>query len=330
MILKSYEINKINNDIKFYLIYGKNEGLKKECIKEIIKHSRGKVYNYDEKQILDNKEIFFEDTLSGSLFEDNKIIIINRASEKICEIILNLIERQIDEIKIIINSDLLEKKSKLRALFEKEKELICIATYPDNNETLSRIATTFFKREKISISQQNINLIINKCNGDRQNLKNELEKISIYAVGKNTITTQEILKLVNLSENHGFSELIDNCLIKNKNKIMNILNENNFSNEDCIIILRTFLIKAKKILKLSLELERNNDINKTIATAKPPIFWKDKEIVKTQLNTWKSNNIKKLIYQLNDVELQIKKNFNNPILIITNFILEQSSLELNS
>ncbi len=330
MILKSYEINKINNDIKFYLIYGKNEGLKKECIKEIIKHSRGKVYNYDEKQILDNKEIFFEDTLSGSLFEDNKIIIINRASEKICEIILNLIERQINEIKIIINSDLLEKKSKLRALFEKEKELICIATYPDNNETLSRIATTFFKREKISISQQNINLIINKCNGDRQNLKNELEKISIYAVGKNTITTQEILKLVNLSENHGFSELIDNCLIKNKNKIMNILNENNFSNEDCIIILRTFLIKAKKILKLSLELERNNDINKTIATAKPPIFWKDKEIVKTQLNTWKSNNIKKLIYQLNDVELQIKKNFNNPILIITNFILEQSSLELNS
>ena len=138
------------------------------------------------------------------------------------------------------------------------------------------------------------------------------------------------MKLVNLSENYGFSELIDNCLIKNKNKIMTILNENNFSNEDCIIILRTFLIKAKKILKLSLELEKNKDLNKTIASAKPPIFWKDKEIVKTQLNKWTSDKIKKLIYQLSDIELQIKKNFNNPILITTNFILEKSSTDTNN
>ena len=330
MIVKSYEINKVSNKISFYLIYGKNEGLKNECIKEIIKKDQNKVFNYEEKQVQDDRQVFFENILSSSLFEDNKIIIINRATDKIYEIIQELLERNISEVKIIINSGILEKKSKLRSLFEKEKELVCIATYPDNNETLSRLAATFFRNKKISISQQNINLIVNKCNGDRQNLKNELEKISIYAAKKNTITTQEILKLVNLSENHGFSELIDSCLIKNKNKIINILNENNFSNEDCIIILRTFLVKAKKILKLSLELEKNKDVNKTIATAKPPIFWKDKEIVKTQLNKWKSNKIKELIYQLNDVELQIKKNFNNPILITTNFILEQSSSDFSN
>ena len=330
MILKSYEINKINNEIKFFLIYGKNEGLKDECIKEIIKKSQGKVFNYDEKQILDNKEIFFENTFSGSLFEDNKIIIINRSTDKICVIIQELLEKKIDSIKIIINSGILEKKSKLRSIFEKEKDLISIATYPDNDETLSRIAATFFNKEKISISQQNINLIINKCNGDRHNLKNELEKISIFSSRKKNITTQEILKLINLSENYGFAELIDNCLIKNKNKIMNILNENNYSNEDCIIILRTFLMKAKKILKLSMELEKNNDLNKTIASAKPPIFWKDKEIVKNQLNKWKSDKIKELIYKINDVELQVKKSFNNPILITTNFILEQSFKDLNN
>ena len=325
MIIKTFEINKIKNNSNLYLLYGKNEGLKDECIKEIIKISKGKILNYEEKQVLEEKEIFFENTLSGSLFEDNKIIIINRASDKILVIINELIEREIDGLKIIINSGILEKKSKLRSLFEKNEKLTCIPTYPDNNETLSRIAATFFKKENISISQQNINLIINKCNGDRNNLKNEIEKISRYASSKKNLTAEEILKLVNLSENHGFSELIDNCLTKNKNKIMNILNENNFSNEDCIIILRTFLIKAKKILKLSLELEKNNDLNKTIASARPPIFWKDKEIVKTQLNKWKSDKIKKLIYQLSDIELQIKKNFNNPILIITNFILEQSS-----
>ena len=330
MIIKSYEINKINGDINFYLIYGKNQGLKEETIKEIIKKNQGKVFNYEEKQIQEEKENFFENILSGSLFEDNKIIIINRASDKIYGAMQELIEREIKSVKIIINSDMLEKKSKLRSLFEKKKELVCIPIYSDNNETLLRLADTFFKKEKILISHQNINLIINKCNGDRHNLKNELEKIKNYALNKKNITTQEILKIINLSENYGFSELIDNCLAKNKNKIMTILNENNFSNEDCIIILRTFLIKAKKILTLSLEYEKNNNLDKTITSARPPIFWKDKEIVKIQLNKWKPNKIKELIYHLNDIELQIKKNFNNSILIITNFILEKSSPEANN
>ena len=330
MIVKSYEIDKIISSFNIYLFYGKNQGLKEETINKIIKNNKSKAFSYDEKQILNEKEIFFENILSGSLFENNKIIIINRASDKIYEIILELTEKEIQGVKIIINSDILEKKSKLRSLFEKKKNLICIPTYPDNNETLSRLATTFFKNEKILISQQNINLIINKCNGDRQNLKNELEKIKNYAFKKQNITEQEILKLINLSENYSFSELIDNCLAKNKNKIMTILNENNFSNEDCIIILRTFLIKAKKILTLSLEFEKNKDLDKTISSARPPIFWKDKEIVKIQLNKWKSNKIKELIYHLNDIELQIKKNFNNSIFIITNFILEKSTSEANN
>ena len=330
MIVKSYEIDKIISSFNIYLFYGKNQGLKEETINKIIKNNKSKAFSYDEKQILNEKEIFFENILSGSLFEDNKIVIINRASDKIYEIILELTEKEIQGVKIIINSDILEKKSKLRSLFEKKKNLICIPTYPDNNETLSRLATTFFKNEKILISQQNINLIVSKCNGDRHNLKSELEKIKNYAFNKQNITTQEILKLINLSENYGFSELIDNCLAKNKNKIMTILNENNFSNEDCIIILRTFLIKAKKILTLSLEFEKNKDLDKTISSARPPIFWKDKEIVKIQLNKWKSNKIKELIYHLNDIELQIKKNFNNSIFIITNFILEKSTSEANN
>jgi len=330
MIIKSYEINKIISNYNFYLFYGKNQGLKEDHIKEIIKKNQGKVFNYDEKQIQEEKQIFFENILSGSLFENNKIIIINRASDKIYPIIQEIIERDIKSVKIIVNSELLEKKSKLRSLFEKEKNLICIATYPDNNDTLSRLTAIFFKNEKISISQQNINLIVGKCNGDRQNLNNELEKIKNYALNKKNITTHEILKIINLSENYGFSELIDNCLAKNKNKIMTILNENNFSNEDCIIILRTFLIKAKKILTLSLEFEKNNNLDKTITSARPPIFWKDKELIKIQLNKWKPNKIKELIYHLNDIELEIKKNFNNSILIITNFILEKSSSEANN
>ena len=330
MILKTFELSKIKDETIFYLLYGKNDGLKSECIDKILNKSIGKVYNYDEKQIKDEIETFYENILSGSLFEDSKIIIINRATDKIYEIIQDLIDRDIHNIKIIINAGILETRSKIRSLFEKQKNLICIPTYQDNNDTLSKLATIFFRDEKISISQQNINLIIEKCNGDRGFLRNELNKIKNYASDKKKISSKEILKLINLTENFEFSELIDNCLAKNKNKMINILNENNFNTEDCIIILRTFLSKAKRILKLAIQFEKNKDINKTINSAKPPIFWKEKNIVKIQLNKWKPEKIRKLIDSINNIELETKKNFNNSILITTNFILEKGCSDINN
>ena len=331
MIVKSYELDKIKNDLNFFLFYGKNEGLKNQHIKQLLgKNNNSNVIKYDEKEILENEDIFFESILSNSLFENEKSIVINRGTDKINEIIINLIERNIDGITIIINANVLEKKSKLRKLFEKEKNLACIATYPDTNEILSNLTLAFFKKIKISISQQNINLIVDKCGGDRLNLENELEKIKIYSTKKKSISSEEISKLINLSENHTFYELIDNCLAKNANKTINILNENNFSNEDCIIILRTFLLKAKKILSLSIEYDKNKDINQTINSAKPPIFWKEKDIVKTQLNKWTPEKIRELIYLINDIELQIKKNYNNSILLVTDFILNQEYSKTNN
>ena len=324
MILKTFELSKVSDNTIFFLLYGKNEGLKTECINKIINKNEGKTLNYDEKQIKDESESFYENILSDSLFESEKIVIINRASDKIYEIIKDLIDRNINNIKIIINAGILETKSKLRSLFEKNRDLICIPTYPDNNDTLSTITAGFFRKEKILISQQNINLIVEKCAGDRNNLYNELNKIKNYAINKKKISSEEILKLINLSENYGLSELIDNCLAKNKNKIINILNENNYNTEDCILILRTFLSKAKRILKLANQLEQNKDINKTINAAKPSIFWKDKEIVKIQLRKWKPEKIKKLIKNINNIELETKKNYDNSVLIISNFILEKS------
>ena len=330
MIYKTFQLKKISDKAIFYLLYGKNEGLKTDCINQILEKIGGKVFSYDEKKIKDEIETFYENILSGSLFESNKVIIINRASDKIFEIIQDLINRNTTNITIIINAGQLETRSKLRSLFEKNDDLVCIPTYPDNNDTLSKLTTIFFKKENIPISQQNINIIVDKCNGDRHNLNNELNKIKNYTLSKKKISSQEILRLINLSENYEISDLIDNCLAKNKNKIINILNENNYSTEDSIIILRTFLSKTKRILKLAMELEENKDINKTINSAKPPIFWKDKEIIKVQLNKWKTKKIKELIKSINNIELEIKKNYNNSILIVTNFILEKSRSEINN
>ena len=327
MIIKSYELKKLDiNKNKYILFYGVNEGAKTEEIKKIISLNKNiTITNYDEKEILESSENFYNNIFSKSLFEDKKVIIIKRATDKIVNIIEEIIEKDIADISLIFNSDNLEKKSKLRLLFEKDKKLVCVPFYADTADILSRIAYNFFKEKKISISQANINLIVNKCNGDRGVLKNELLKIEFFCQNKKEISTVNLLKLVNLVENHSISELIDNCLAKNEKKTINLLNENNFNSEDCIIITRTFLSKLKRILKLSKENQINKDLNKTIASARPPIFWKDKDIVKQQINKWTPNQINELIFDLSEIELQIKKNYTNSINIISDFILNQSS-----
>ena len=330
MIIKSYEINKINFDLNnLLLFYGKNEGLKNEVTKNIIKNKKS-VLNYEEKEVLDNEDNFIENIFTKSLFDDEKIIIIKRSTDKILRIIEDLNSKKLEDITIIINAENLEKKSKLRSFFEKEKKIVCVPFYPDNDQTLSKLTYNFFKKKNILISQANINLIVNKCNGERDALLNELNKIEYYCKNDKKITTTDIIKLTNLNENYSISELIDNCLVKNKKKIINILNENNFNNEDCILITRTFLNKSKKILQLANEFENNKNIELTISSAKPTIFWKDKEITKQQIYKWKPKNIKKLIYKLCEIELLIKKNINNSINLVTDFILEQSSTETNN
>ena len=330
MIIKSFETTKIELDKnKFVLLYGKNNGFKSEVTNNLLK-DKIEIKKYEEKEILENTNIFLENIFSKSLFENEKIIIIKRVTDKILKIIEELKEKNIEDVKVILNADVLEKKSKLRSFFEKSKEYVCVAFYPDTNQVLSKLAYNFFNQKKISISPANINLIVNKCNGDRETLFNELDKIEYFSKSRKKITEENIIKLTNLIENHSISELVDNCLAKNKKKIISILNENNFNNEDCIVISRLFLNKSKKLLQLSTEFKKNKNIELTISTAKPPIFWKDKEITKKQINQWKPENIKELIYKLSEIELLIKKNINNSINLITDFILEQSALKTNN
>jgi DNA polymerase-3 subunit delta len=330
MILKSYEINKIKQNFNhLILFYGKNEGLKKEALKILIQ-DKNNISNYEEKEILDNENNFIETILSKSLFDPQKFIIIKRATDKILKTIEILHLKNLEDTTIILNSDNLEKKSKLRSLFEKDKSLVCVPFYPDNDQALSKLAYNFLREKKISISSSNINIIVNKCSGDREALINELQKIELFSKNGKKINSDNISKLINLSENHNISELIDNCLAQNKKKITSILNENNFSNEDCIMIVRSFIIKSKKLLALSKVFETNKNIDLTISSAKPPIFWKEKEITKQQILKRNSKNIKQLIYSLSEIELQIKKNINNSINLITDFILFQSSSATNN
>ena len=321
MILKTFNLDKDIN-AKIFLFHGVNDGQKDEIIKnKFIPIFGYNVFKYYEKEILSNIENFYNQILSKSFFENEKLIIIKDASDKIKEHIEVLKKRISDDIKIIIISNLLDKKSKLRNLFEKDNDLVAIAFYNDNNQTLSSIAKSFFLKKNISISQESINLLVNRAYGERKSLNNELQKIEGFLSNKNKISIEEIHALTNLSENYSINELVDNCLAKNRQKTIYILNENNFSFEDAIIIIRTFLIKTKRLIKLYQNLQVNKNIDKTIISFKPPIFWKDKQLVESQIKIWTLDRTYKLIEEINKVELNIKKNSINSLNILFDFIL---------
>jgi len=323
MIIKAYEhqkIKKLNN--KIFLFYGENDGYKNQVIKDVfIDDFKGNIERFDEVEILSNFENFISSLRNKSFFDELKLILIARVTEKIIKLIDELLNKEINDIIIILNAPTLEKKSKLRSLFEKEKNLICIPFYKDDTRTLSQLANNFFKNNKITISQEIINLIIERSRGDRINLNNELNKISLFLLSKEKINIEDVIKLTNLAENYSISELADNCLSKNIKKINKIFNENIFSVEDCILIIRTLLIKSKRLLEIKKINSRNKNIEKVITNYKPPIFWKDKEIVITQASKWTLKDTEKLIFKINDVELLIKKNYYNSLNIISDFVL---------
>ena len=327
MILKPFQIsNLIINKSNFFLLYGQNEGQKNEAIEKIFNLGYTKnIFRYDEDEVFNIYENFVSEISNKSFFEDKKIIVISRVSEKIFSLIDDIKNKNIEDVKIILNSKPLDKKSKLRSNFENGKDLVCIAFYNDDNLTLVNIANKFFAEKKIPISREMLNLLVERCRGDRINLKNEISKIEAFMLNKNKISVEEILKLTNLAENYSFSELVDACLSNNKKKTLNIINENNFSSEDCVAIIRIFLSKAKRIMALKrMEAEQKN-IDECLKNYRPPIFWKDKDVVKQQISHWSLEKIKNLIFYLNDLEIIVKKNNLISVNLLNNFILGQIS-----
>ena len=323
MIFKAFQLNKLDfNKFKFYLLYGKNEGLQNEVInKYFLLKFQGEINKYEESEIIKNSETIIGEILNKSLFSSEKILIISRTSDKITGFINQLLEKNIEDVRVVIKCDVLEKKSKLRNLFEKDKSLACIPFYEDDTRNLLQIINKFINENNIKMSRESVNLIIDRSNGSRKNLNKELEKIFNYCFSNKKIEYETVKKLTNLGENYGVSELVDNYLSKNTKNVAKILNENNYSDEDCILILRTLLIKSKRLLSI-LKANRNiQDIEKVILSTKPPIFWKEKESVKKQANTWKFEDLKDKIYQINEVENLVKSNSKNSLNIVSDFIV---------
>ena len=323
MILKNFELNKLDADkFNLLLLHGKNEGFQNDIIENyFLKNFVGEINKYDENNFINLTDVIISELLNRSLFEEKKIIIVSRVTDKLFKYVEELIEKEIKDTKIIFKAGLLEKKSKLRNLFEKNKKLISIPFYEDDSKVLTSLIVEFLNKNKIKLSRESINLLIERSSGDRQNVKIELEKILQYSFSNKKIDYEIVSKLTNLSVNYSVNILVDSYLSKNKKSLFKILNENNYSNEDCILILRSILSKSKKLLNLIEKYNETQNLENVISTAKPPIFWKDKDNVKKQIVSWKIDELKNKIYEINDIETIIKINSKNSLNLLSNFIV---------
>ena len=323
MILKNFELNKLDaNKFNLFLLHGKNEGFQNDIIENyFLKNFVGEINKYDENNFINLTDVIISELLNKSLFEEKKIIIVSRVTDKLFKCVEELVEKEIRDTKIIFKAGLLEKKSKLRNLFEKNKKLISIPFYEDDSKVLTSLIVEFLNKNKIMLSRESINLLIERSSGDRQNVKIELEKILQYSFSNKKIDYQIVSKLTNLSENYSVNILVDSYLSKNKKSLFKILNENNYSNDDCILILRSILSKSKKLLSLIEKYNKTQNLENVISTAKPPIFWKDKDNVKKQIVSWKIDELKNKIYEINDIETIIKINSKNSLNLLSNFIV---------
>ena len=323
MIIKLFEISKLNlSNYSLFLFYGKNEGLQTDILKEnLLKKFRGQVLRYEESEFINYIDNILIEIQTKSLFENEKIIIISRVTNKIADYVEKILEVDLNNVKIIFKSSILDKKSKLRRLFEKKKNLLVFPFYEDNFRDLSAFVETFLRKENIKLSRESINLIVSRARGDRKNARIELEKILSYSASNKNIDLEAIQKLTNLAENYGVNELADSYLAKNTKSVSTILNENHFSDEDCTLILRTILIKIKRLRLLIEKYDQLKNIDEVINSAKPPIFWKDKENIKIQVNKWNLLDLKKKIYEISEIEMLVKANNKNSLNLLSDFIV---------
>ena len=330
MIIKSYEVQKNRSNLSkynFFLLYGENFGLKKD-IKDIIKiaikqkNDSLEMLSVYENEIFDNEENFYNSIYSGSLFSNKKIITIFDATDKIMKKIDSVYDTYTENVFLVIISGILEKKSKLRNFFETSKKTICIPCYLDSQKDLKIIAQSEFRKNNITLSSEAINLLIEKSNSDRGNLKNEIEKIKAYLLNKKNLALGEIKSLINFSGDYKSDILVNECLCGNISQYKKIISELYINTVNQILLLRILSNKVQRLLNIKKQENKSNNIEHLINISKPTIFWKEKPMVKKQLSIWNLNDLKKIISEINNTEHLCKKNSQISKAIFFNFFLK--------
>ena len=326
MLIKAYEISKKNLDtLNYFLIYGENFGLMKDLAKSVLelkekKNEKYKKFEFEEEEIIKNQNNFYNLIFSGSLFDKKKVIFINRTTDKMFNLINEISKKDVKDILIFFKANQLEKKSKIRNLFEKDKNLVCIACYLDSNLDLTKIIGNEIKQTKMKLSNESINLLVERASGDRNNLRNEISKLKSFALNKNKISFEQVKALTNMAQNYQNDYIVNLCLNGNIKKLNKTFKENNFPLEDFFILLKIFSKKIHRLLKIKILNRSEKNLDQIFNQLKPPIFWKEKDDVKKQIRLWNEKKLNLIINKINNIELICKKNHELAINIMLDFL----------
>lgn len=310
MILKSYIVEQntaILNDYQATLLYGENSGLK-EDIKLKIKdqNKKAEIFFFFEEEILKNKNILYENFANDSLFSEEKIFFLEQATDKILEQILEVLEKKNEKIKIYIFSEILDKKSKLRNLFEKDKRVAIFPCYEDTEKTLINYIVKELAGFK-GLTGEIINLIITNSGSNRKVIQNEIVKIKVFFFNK-LINKNQIIEILNIKNDSGFEEIRDTALIGKKDKINKLLSELNLLSEDSFFYLNSLNYRILKLIEIQKINETYKNYEQALESLKPPIFWKDKPIYLQQLKKWNMAKLNKAANKISIAEILMKKN----------------------
>ena len=319
MILKSYIVEqniRILEGYKATLLYGVNNGIKDD-IKSKIKKNREntEIINFFEEELIANKDILYENFLNTSLFSQKKIILLHNVTDKIFDQISKCLEKNSKDITIYLFSENLDKKSKIRNLFEKDKLLAVFACYEDNERSL----INYINKELVDVkgvSGEVVNLIMSNSNMNRKIIQNELTKIKLFFYEKK-INTAHLLEVLNIKSNTSFDEIRDSALVGAKIKINKLLSEIIILDEDALYYLNNLNYRIMKLLEIRNTNENINNYEIAVENAKPPIFWKDKQVFTEQLKKWSLKKLNIAVMKIGRTEILMKKNSNlrNDILI---------------
>jgi len=324
MIFKSYileqNIQSIDNH-KIFLFYGENQGLKKEFKEKLkIKNKNQEILILFQDEIIKNKNILVNEINNKSLFNEKKIIFINQVNDKILDIVDEVIKNMQDE-RIFLFSDILDKKSKLRGYFEKSKSCGITACYQDNEITIKKIIMNKLNDYQ-GLTSQVTNLIIQNTGLDRNKVNNEIDKI-ISCFKDKRIDLKKIDLLLNIRTNDDFNLLKDEALNGNKINTNRLLADTVFETENNIYYLNSINQRINRLKEIENMKQKNSNIETLISSLKPPVFWKDKSILIEQSRKWNKDKIQEALKKTYSAEIEIKSNSSiRKNLLIKNLIIE--------
>ena len=307
MIYKSYIVEQNVKLLKNFstLFYGENLGLKKELIDKIKSiNQEAEFFTYNQDELVKDKELIIKQIVNISLFEKNKIFIINQVNDKLFEITKELLEL-IDAQKLYLLADVLDKKSKLRNLFEKSKDLNVVPCYEDNEISIRNIINSRLKGFN-GLTPKNVNIILDNSILNRVKLNNELDKIILFFQNKN-IETDKLEILLNNKINESFNALKDEALMGNKKKTNKLLSETILEEERNIFYLNIINQRLNKLKEIR-NISKNKDLAATIDELRPQIFWKDKPMFLGQARKWDKVKIQTFLEKTYQIEKKMKSN----------------------